>query len=858
MEKINNKKNNFTSQILSENDLNVLLYKLKNKYNLITTINQKRNLELEKLNSSLLAKQEKLNKIIDFQEIELPEEKISLKKIKNTKMTREELEKNLRDLDNEKRELDSKVYIANQYSKTLQYMFDEEKKKILNIHDETDQIQKKLNNLQRYHKLIIDNMNKTNLKNNNFNELNEKLQKDINLSNKIIKENNEKNEFLERKIIEKQKKIYKLKKKITSLKIQNKKEIEKYKEDIYEKIRKSKENVEEKNKTERKYIKIIYCLYILQKYFIEPKQLDYEKLSLNKFYKAFINDNYEIDYNNEEKINEENINNSKDKGENKILTLNNSSLKLKLDEIKNMFNDINIKREIIFDYISKLLSRIAFNKNCLNYYHSNELSLIDKKEEYLNKVKKIIDNNYSQFEEMSKYNSIFTTFLEENKDFINNSKNKNRQNNLKEIQNQLNINIIQNKKEFKKNSKLNYEQLLINSNKLYEKLRKILIFHNYFIDNINDSLKDIIISVENLNNHKNKDNESKENNLFEIDNIKSFKKNYEAINNFKKIINEKISNNSCYFIKYLKELIEYNKNKIKEKSDDNNYINNLLFLFFKEKLDNKENIDELFYNRFISNNIQNENKLFNFFNKYSDKTIDILRSLLSLINQNENNKDMIELFSNQNKELSLVAKKPLLSKNLSQKEILNNFKNNDSSKTSYISQDDNNNPIFKKIKIRKSISSSIIEKEKINDSNKELVEDKETSLESESIKNEEVLFKRKINLIEQKIIDKLYKPFFDKSNYLRKISSNMKNINNMSLNYSKLNFIMNKKRNEIDLARQQMLLYNNPRLDVDELSTPIYNNINKLMIEKRINNMKKNNEKRFRSTFNNGYHKLKI
>ena len=53
-------------------------------------------------------------------------------------------------------------------------MLDEEKKKILNIQEEINQIQEKLNNFKRYHNLICDNLNKTKLKNNNYIELNEK------------------------------------------------------------------------------------------------------------------------------------------------------------------------------------------------------------------------------------------------------------------------------------------------------------------------------------------------------------------------------------------------------------------------------------------------------------------------------------------------------------------------------------------------------------------------------------------------------------------------------------------------------------------------------------------------------------
>jgi hypothetical protein len=42
-----------------------------------------------------------------------------------------------------------------------------------------------------------------------------------------------------------------------------------YQNDIKEKIEQAKEEERKRNEDERKYIEIIYCLYIIQKYFID-------------------------------------------------------------------------------------------------------------------------------------------------------------------------------------------------------------------------------------------------------------------------------------------------------------------------------------------------------------------------------------------------------------------------------------------------------------------------------------------------------------------------------------------------------------------------------------------------------------
>ena len=81
---------------------------------------------------------------------------------------------------------------------------------------------------------------------------------------------------------------------IDFMKQKNKENFIKYKEDHFEKISKSKENQEEKIRKERKYVDIIYCLYVLQKCFIEQDSYASNLLHTSKEYNAIINQNYEI------------------------------------------------------------------------------------------------------------------------------------------------------------------------------------------------------------------------------------------------------------------------------------------------------------------------------------------------------------------------------------------------------------------------------------------------------------------------------------------------------------------------------------------------------------------------------------
>ena len=126
------------------------------------------------------------------------------------------------------------------------------------------------------------------------------------------------------------------------------------------------------------------------------------------------------------------------------------------------------------------------------------------------------------------------------------------------------------------------------------------------------------------------------------------------------------------------------------------------------------------------------------------------------------------------------------------------------------------------------------------------VEDKDTSLDTKSVRNEEKVFKNRFNNIEKKIMNHLYQLSLEKTVYLRRLNLEMKNIKNLTLSNSKYNFFMNQKKSEIDLMSKQMLVYNNPGLHPNELTNKMYNNINSLMIQRsRLNT---NYGKRLKST----------
>ena len=884
--------NRINTNILSQTDLETILFNLKKNYNLITSVTQQRIHELNNLSNNVEKEEEKLNKLIDFKEIELPDEKISLRKLGDTNMTKEQLRNHLFELLNEKRSLDEQVNIANEYTKTIEHMIVVEKKRLRLMQEDTNQMTEKLNNFNKYNKLIKENLQKTKLKNQNFSNLSEQLDKNIELANNIINENNEKNKALENKIIYKEGNVDNLRQTIDFMKQQNKENFIKYKEEHFEKISKTKEDQEEKIRKERKYVDIIYCLYVLQKYFIEQDSYATNLLETSKEYNAIINQNYEINIRplnaddrlktikQASKLNEDNNNNksndysrqrnnslyrsSKDIfrqfNKNKTIMPNNrSTFKLTnrnqhttLVQLIDILNNINISKDAIFDYISKLQSKIALYQNNLNNLHSKEISLNDKKHEYSEKVKKIISENYLNFEELVENNSKFQSFLYKNENFINEMKIKNRQNNLNEINKQLNsynknkdtngtslsnqLSKIEKEKLDKKEKKqLIKEQLIINANDSYKKANDLILKMNYFFDNILDILNNISNTVQNIfKSSKNENEDNSQNNLIEF--LNSVEKEREKIIEFKKINIITIKNDSSSFIDYLKKLIDYNNNELKEKLDNDELEKKLLNVFFYKE-DNKENntknkINELSYNQFIlSSNISNQYDIFYHFKTLSEQTTNIIKSILSFI---KNNQELIQKYENKSINSDRSSSKSMIGvQNNSIYSIISNAQ----------AKLKSTNMNAKKYKL--------LNKQQTSDRDKDdydtlWVEDKDTSLDTKSVRNEEKVFKNRFNNIEKKIMNHLYQPSLEKTVYLRRLNLEMKNIKNLTLSNSKYNFFMNQKKSEIDLMSKQMLVYNNPGLHPNELTNKMYNNINSLMIQRsRLNT---NYGKRLKST----------
>ena len=1040
LSKINRRSKFYNSKLMTETELNNLLYKLKSYYSDVITINNKKEESLILLKEALKFEQFKLNQVIEFQDIELPDEKISVKNFNELKLTKNEVEKKLRNLLKEKQNLDELLKNAGEYFKTIEYMCEDEKNRFMEIKKETNIIEERINNVNQYQRIIDYNLGKDKIKNEEEQEINIKLKQDIDLVEKVNSSQKKKNENLDKIIFEKEKQIEELKNRLIQLKKQNKKENDIYQNDIQQQIDKAKEVGEAQKNREKKCIEIIYCLYLIQNYFINEENFnrqnmqsscEYKLLSNNKFdvtvtkksikeSKRLLNspshseknDNikYKLDDNNtdnKKKEKEEKIKGEKEKiieliKHNKKMSLKNSDFALlelqkeyeeknkeekrpnstknknhtdlidymynieekkgniiiiedenikkendiisnineeikspneaeekkskdnyninmantynnqtnknnktisstqtnnfyntkksvldipTLEELKEKFESIKINKETLFNYNSKLTSKLNFFKSQFDQFHSKELLLEEKKSLFHKKATQVISEDYLTFNQLAKIKPEIKDFFIQNSELINEIKHENKKNKLNEINKEIKQSNPVNNVKSLDNTKNIYQiddQLNNNANLIFSSSERIIMANKNFFIKCNDYLKQIINTIDIINNIDKKENEKKKNiinnenneNISEMESkenkeekndgnleikvdpefTKIFTEENDQLEKLLKKMEENIPNDKKDLVKYIKQLINYSQ-KNEELSglfDLEELKNDLLYHFYKDPEGKK--IKTQFYNQFQLKRFPKLKDTFNHFTIYLDPTINHIKKIIKIIKEAENNNNLTNIINIKNNKFQKKLKDTPKLNVLSTKNVIKNANDhqdnidlqneiNEKLNLRYLSHSPHNNRIFQGFGTGTSQKDTSYSELEFMGGGKI---DEDDILDNQVEKKEKKIVRKRVNSIEENIVNKLYSPFLEKTWYLRKLNKNMKGIKSMTTYNCKANHTLRKRTGEVDIITHQMLIYNNPLINPNKLADPTYNSLVKLAISTQ--NMYKK-DKRFKSTF---------
>ncbi len=382
------------------------------------------------------------------------------------------------------------------------------------------------------------------------------------------------------------------------------------------------------------------------------------------------------------------------------------------------------------------------------------------------------------------------------------------------IKSEENINNIDNNEE-------NYE--IDEDNILFKSAKDIIMSVKNFFFTCSDLLKNIIHVIDKKNNNQNKTEDIneillKENNLEDINsnNDNRFIQTYKKLDEFQKNKEVIIGDDYKLLIQYIKNLIKYcrDKNDVLTNEDFSDINKNLVERLCSQKL------DKVFMKRFLAKKPPNFNNVFTHFISLSDQVMENIKEIYDLINSKESEKYLEEniiSYKVNDEDFHLFSPK-----RTSQASI----NNNESQSLEMRSSKAKSKRKYKKITSAKSMnikSNNIIGIDKF----KELCideEDKET-VETQATKKVIIKKKKRIRSIDDKVVNKLYTPFLQKTFYLRKLNPNIPGIKRMTTNCSKAYHNIKKMIGEVDVISHQMKIYNNPHLDTNKLCDNTYNSL---------------------------------
>ena len=177
--------------------------------------------------------------------------------------------------------------------------------------------------------------------------------------------------------------------------------------------------------------------------------------------------------------------------------------------------------------------------------------------------------------------------------------------------------------------------------------------------------------------------------------------------------------------------------------------------------------------KIMNKSSQNKFNSFNYLSNLSSKTMENIKLIVDFLEKNENNLNLINEL-NQNKNSKIINNKSDNPLPFKKKKTLKNIiidKNVQNRKNSFTM---NNYSSMKSYEYEKD----------------------ESSVDTQITQKEKKIKKKRIGSVENKISNRLYKPFLEKCLYIRKLNKNMSDIQSESLQFSKTIFSISKKQKE--------------------------------------------------------------
>lgn len=554
------------TNVLTKNDLDSMLFKLKKYKNELEIIESEKikNLSFNKEKIEKLDKD--LKEIANLQDIELENERVSVKNKTTFKESKLEIEEKINSLIEKLKISNDKYKNELDYTNTLNFMILTEKETLDKINENLVIVSEQKQAVKYSLKNLENNQNENKKKLKNFEIVKESLSNEHEKLDQMLVLQDKKLDEVTKNLQIQKNEIQNLQK--TSL------ETEKFweakykgeKTEILQKIKDLESKKVSKLNQENYLIKLILGLDIISRYFVnldkENKEINVQDLFLSEDYKTFTANKYNI-YQDETNIlytytnhftnstkhlltNSSNNNNYnfKESGTVNEINLNdnyNFETKILIKDLKFKFDNLEIDFSSYFNLLAKLINKTAFYHTQMMNFNQKQIHLTSKKDINTLKVKEILKKNYKNFESLIVLNSKFNDFIKKNS-YIANFNSNRESNKLKEKGEKLILletplifnefykkcnNLISDLKVYFEFIYFNFKNLipLISDSKTKELSRKIIktLKNTFLKKNLNNELHDnltylnalfnfikVSVNPENENNNENLNKERKD------------------------------------------------------------------------------------------------------------------------------------------------------------------------------------------------------------------------------------------------------------------------------------------------------------------------------------------------------------
>ena len=760
------KKPNEELKMMSEAELNNLYYKLKFYYDDILGQNQKQDSDIEYIRGKNHIVEKKIFDYERAKAVESGTEKISGFDEAN----------NIDSIINKINELkekteDTKFNVKNEeeYTSTLKYLMEDSKSILLRINEDILNTEQKIHDIKIVRKNLDENINNRKNANIESNRINNYLEQQIEKIKEVLEVQKDKKMNIEEKNKIKEEELLELKEQFEDNKKKNKIKFKQHKDEVLEKINSYHYRKNQKQEKEKKIVNFIIGFNFFQKYFINKNRENKNKeedesiditdckkdIEFNDFMKG---KQYCLESESENEENE-NENISNDKKRKKYIFINKKKIhKISFQEVKEKFDELDLQYDEFYDFFTKIISKANFSRKKMTSLNERLIALETQKNKYTQKVDDIILKDYKNLYDIinnaKKYDEIRKEQIIRFQQFIENN-----ENNLK------NAEKIRNIKASQRITDIHLENIINPDLNIIKK-------QNAFINKCNDACAKIKFYFENINigiKHLN--------NLRDYDNAHQIQNTYKKIMNYTVNFTEK--NKDIKKEEYIENLLKYSKEK---KIPYAEFIYNVLFNSKKQK----ENMKQ-----FLNDNLTEDNFMFYFFRNYKDRysTDVLLNDIIKYYKGRLNGSNLakIEIRGEVNK-IQLKKKASNISNQNDYSNNLVNLKRNSKNKI------DNNK--IKKETLEDSIN---------NEYNYEKAIDDIDGYNYHKIARSNTT---KITT-NKRIVQHLYEPSLEKSQYLRNLNNGLSYIKTSNSNRKLNNRYIIKTWNNIDNLENQFYIYNN-------------------------------------------------